>query len=92
MTDWSSKTSVIVETIQVAKEYLENELAKYDTWERLNKNIKPFFGSSIQNAEGNFKKAKNEGIGQNTLLRFLGSNWKQWQIQKALNILRCFKL
>ncbi len=86
MTDWSSTTSVIVETIQVAKEYIEKELKKYDSWNEfrkseLNKNIK------FNNAQ-TFESAKCEkGIGQTIILNFLGSNWKQWQIQKALSII-----
>jgi len=35
MNTWKTESSVIVETIQVAKEYLDNELKKYNNWDEL---------------------------------------------------------
>jgi len=33
-------------------------------------------------------KRKPDGVGQTTILKFLGGNWKQWIIQDALNTLK----
>lgn len=81
MDTWKTTTSVMLETVLTAKEYLESELKKYDSWETLNKSIKRFFDKF------NFQKMKQEGVGQTTLVKFLGANWKQWMIQKALSLL-----
>lgn len=81
MTDWSSSTAVIVETVQVAKEYIENEI-KNKEYNTLAKNIQGIFGN-----KKSFDTSKGMGIGVKTILKFLGSNWKKWQIQKALSII-----
>jgi hypothetical protein len=85
MDEWQSNTSVMLETVLTAKEYLEGELAKYESWEECpNSFIKALFTGT----KGYFIHCKNEGVGQTTILKFLGANWKQWQIQKALSILK----
>lgn len=33
------------------------------------------------------KSNKMEGVGQTTILKFLGGGWKQWKIQSALDTL-----
>lgn len=38
----------------------------------------------IENGQA-FAKLKDNGVGQTTLLKFLGGNWKQWRIQEALS-------
>jgi hypothetical protein len=70
-------------TVLVAKEYLDGELAKYETWDHVNRNIKMLFDSNSQ-----FQNCKKNGVGQTTVLKFLGGNWKQWIIQDALNTLK----
>jgi len=70
-------------TVLVAKEYLDGELAKYETWELFNKSIKQLFESEAQ-----WRNTKSKGVGQTTILKFLGGNWKQWIIQDALNTLK----
>lgn len=80
--DWKMTPSVYTETVLVAKEYLDGELAKYETWDKcLNKNIKALFSGT----KGDFQHAKTKGVGQTTILKFLGGNWKQWVIQDALS-------
>ena len=81
--DWKASPAVYTETVMVAKEYLDGELAKCEGWESLNKNIKTLFARS-----DGFINAKRQGVGQTTLLKFLGKNWKQWVIQDALNTLK----
>lgn len=86
MDTWKTTTSVMLETVLTAKEYLENELSKYETWEefRSNKSIRPIIKS-----EPEFRSIKGKGeVGQTILTKFLGKNWKQWMIQKALSIIK----
>jgi hypothetical protein len=85
MAEWSSNTGVILETIQVAKEYLESEIAKYDNFDEILP--KDFFRQIIENAHC-FTTCKRDGIGLNTLKKFLGANWTDYYIQSALQILK----
>jgi hypothetical protein len=57
---------------------LDGELAKYEDWSHLNKSIKMIFASNSQ-----FQNCKKNGVGQITILKFLGGNWKQWMVQEA---------
>lgn len=83
--DWKASPAVYTETVLVAKEYLDGELAKCETWEELraNKSI-----SSLIDGEKGFRSSKGQGVGQTTILKFLGGNWKQWIIQDALNTIK----
>lgn len=86
MDTWKTKPSVINETVLVAKEYLDKELAKCENWKefkRANKSI-----SSLIDGIKGFRSAKGQGVGQTTILKFLGGNWKQWMIQEALATFR----
>jgi hypothetical protein len=67
------------------KKFLDAELAKCESWNkaRINKSINTLFGNA-----GNFERAKQQGVGQTTILKFLGHNWKQWMVQEALDILK----
>lgn len=82
MEQWRSSPVVINETVAATKEFLDRELAKYETWDDLNKSIKMLFPT-----EHSFIQTKNHGVGQTTILKFLGGNWKQWMIQQALRMI-----
>ena len=49
----------------------DKEIAKYDSWDNVNKNInvKALFASERQ-----FQQCKRDGVGQTTILKFLGGN------------------
>lgn len=79
--DWKTNPAVINETVQTVRDYLNAEIAEGDSWETSNNLIRSLFDS--QRA---FETVKGRGVGQNTILKFLGRSWKQWQIQKALEI------
>jgi hypothetical protein len=66
------------------KEFLDGELAKHEAWAdiRSNRSIRTIL--SIDNGQA---FAKLKGAGRTTILKFLGSNWKQWVIQEALSTL-----
>jgi len=54
--------------------------------ETSNENIRCLFDS--QRA---FESTKARGVGQTTILKFLGGNWKQWVVQDALNTIKTVK-
>ena len=83
MDDWKSSPAVVNETVSVAKEFIDAEMAKAETWKDANKSISVLFDN-----QHSFEQTKNQGAGQNTILRFLGGNWKQWMIQNALAIFK----
>jgi hypothetical protein len=84
--EWKTSPAVINETVQTAKEYLERELAKYEIWEdlRADKFIGPIFDSEPQ-----FRSIKGQGVGRETILKFLGDPpWKEWMIEEALTTIK----
>jgi len=85
MDDWKTATSVVNETIWTTKEFIEKEVAKYETWEEAEK-VNTFINLFENKAQFGQAKGK-QGIGQTTILKFLGGNWKQWMIQEALSTL-----
>jgi len=77
---WLSTPAVIIQTVISVRRFLDAELAKYETWEELsNRFIRQLFES-----EASWRNTKSKGVGQTTILKFLGGNWKQSQIQFAL--------
>lgn len=80
--NWSTSPMVINETVLAVKTFLDGELAESE-WATLNKSIKSLFAESR-----GFENAKKQGVGQTTILKFLGKNWRQWMIQEALDTLR----
>jgi len=83
MTDWKSYPAIINETVFAAKEFIDSELAKHETWDSA-----PLFIKELIGAEPAFRNVKARGSGGETILKFLGGNWKQWMIQEALETLR----
>jgi hypothetical protein len=89
MLQYELNPSVIHETIRAVRNYLDSELAKYKTWEELlsdNKSISGLFNETSKRKS--FKQFQDEGIGQTTIVKFLGKGWKQWVVQEALNTLK----
>ena len=83
--DWSTSPAVTTQTVQTAKEYLDTELAKMDTLSDLDL----IFLSGLK-TENEFASLKKRGVGRETILKFLGGNWKQWMIQEALVFIKDF--
>jgi hypothetical protein len=80
MDSWKSSPMAINEAVLAMKEYLDGELAKYDTFGASNETIKRLVDKF------NFDKVKKEGIGRTILKEALGGNWKDWMIQEAKTI------
>ena len=85
--DWSTSPAVTTQTIQTAKEYLDTLLAKYKTWKeaRSDKNIRGAFSN-----ENQWSTPKGRGVGAETVLSFLGGNWKEWMVKEALVFIKDF--
>jgi hypothetical protein len=77
--EWQSSPSVVLETVCITHDFLNAELAKYQTWELFNEFIKQLFESQAE-----YRNTKSKGVGQITILKFLGKNWKQWMIKGDL--------
>jgi ParB-like chromosome segregation protein Spo0J len=80
--DWKLKPSVYNETVLCAKEFLDKELARFERWDHADKNIRVIFASNSQ-----FQQNKKQGVGRETIKKFLGGTWKNKGniIQDALN-------
>ncbi len=80
--NWKTNPATVVETVSAAKDFLDAKLAKAKSYGTLHKNMKRLVDKH------NFDKVRSIGVGEKTLLKFLGGNWKQWMIQRALEIMR----
>jgi hypothetical protein len=81
-TQETQDTDTIVMGVEGAKKYLEDELKKAGTWEALGKNTQRLIDKY------NFGKLKKDGVGHSTIEQFLRNALKEWQVKKALDILR----
>ena len=73
-------------TIEMVKNYLDGELAKYKTWEEVGRAEGAF--SSIFENEGNFAYCKKHGSGRATIRAFMSKAWTDARIQQALATLK----
>ena len=80
---WNTSPAVINETVLATKRFLDAELAKFESWKLSNSFIKQLFQT-----EAVWRNTKSKGVGQTTILKFLGDNWKQWMVQNALATLK----
>lgn len=90
--EWYGKnTAVIIETIKVAKEFIENHIAeKNAVYEDLDKWCRELFEN-----ESNFKMSINKGtlgqnnqsVGRSVIERFLGKTWDTNTIKFALKVM-----
>jgi hypothetical protein len=73
----------LFESVRAAKAYLDTELAKYETWEdakEANCSLINILGNDIRRytqLRNDLLEGKNsKGVGQTTILKFLGKNWR----------------
>lgn len=84
--NWNTTPEVINQTVESAKKFLDEKIKKYQVWEEMataNKSISSHFPQDPHK----FGQIKSQGVGQTTILKFLGGNWKQWMIASALQII-----
>lgn len=67
-------------------------MAKYDSWEELPDLLMNLLKGDTQKARKNALDKVKRGVGQTTILKFLGGNWKQWMVQQALETLHDKKI
>jgi len=80
---------IMTSTIEQVKNFLDGELARFETWKQARSSK---FTTTLFENGGNFGRAKKEGVGQKTILKFLNGGkkdgtWKQSEIQFALELL-----
>jgi ParB-like chromosome segregation protein Spo0J len=89
--EWSPTPASINETIHSVRDFLNAELAKYETWENCQSSKSYLIKLLDRNlSQGKFKDLKDNGVGQTTILKFLGGKeqgWNQAMIQTSLAIL-----
>lgn len=85
--NWSTSPAVMTQTILTAKEYLDAELAKYETWEDVRSGV---FARAILDIKTGqeFAALKKTGVGRETLVKFLGGNWTLYKVRHALLIIK----
>ena len=80
---WKCSPAVINETVWVVRDFLDKELKKYETWDELSgKNTRQLFES-----EAVWRNTKTKGVGRDTIHKFLGEAYQDWEIKSALNTL-----
>jgi len=97
MDSWGTRPAVVNETVQVAKEFLDEQLAEYDSFEKLPITLSVIFEGHTRtdgtplNPKAMFAAAKRPdrgGAGRETIVKFLGDNWKEWMVQEALQTMK----
>jgi hypothetical protein len=80
---YDENQTILIETVQTVRDFLNNELAKYETWDifRSDKFSRPNFPKV--ETEPAFRTIKAKGVGREVLLDFLGKGWKAWKIAEA---------
>lgn len=84
---YKSDPRIINETVQVAKEFIDAELSRFETWQQVESAKNSILTSICENAQG-FGKAKKDGAGRGIICAFLGRNWKEWMVENALRIIK----
>ncbi|MFA5379016.1 MAG: ParB/RepB/Spo0J family partition protein [Dehalococcoidia bacterium] len=84
MAEWSANPAVMTETVLAARDFLDMELKQIHTWEQFRsyKNKGSNFPGIV--VEPEFRTIKSRGAGGETIMAFLGGNWKLWMVQEAL--------
>lgn len=79
--------SILIETVQVIKKFLSDELYKCKTYNDFSSYESVRTNFSEITSEPAFRKLKGAGVGINTIMNFLGHGWKHHKIQHALEII-----
>jgi hypothetical protein len=73
--------SILIETVRVVRDFLNAELSKYKSFEDLPDLLMNLLEGETPKAKHNAFEKVSRGVGQTTILKFLGGGWKQWKIQ-----------
>jgi hypothetical protein len=80
ITIYEHDPKVIVETVRIAKEFLETNLTELEK-------VGAIGGTDFGNIETFMARVKKDGVGRNILMAFLGGNWPKNKIAAALRII-----
>lgn len=86
--DWSSNTTVLLETVRQTKAFLEDSIAPYDAYE----DYANTQGDGAFFNKDQFAKAKEQGIGFKTIRNFLGETWAEMDIRSSVATLKAIAL
>ena len=86
LSDWEATPAVINETVFAAKKFLDGELGKYDSWDEFEKSQLNYF--SVGSRKEDFSRLKSNGVGRETIMKFLGDNWSTHMVQEAMAVYR----
>ena len=67
--EWLTSPAVVNQTVMAVKNFLDGELAKSESYRTLNESIKRLTDKH------NYDVVRDKGVGQTTILKFLGGNW-----------------
>ena len=88
MQEWNITISVINESVRVAKDYIDSELRKYESWEELKRTggttSMLFKTWDFKSEPELWQRLKTRGVGKETLEIFMGKPWKGYQIREGL--------
>lgn len=84
--EWDQSVVVLNQTVGTVKKFLDKELAKCRSYKELQNETSAGRHLKFKNLQG-FGKAKKEGVGAYTILKFLGNNWSEDKIHEALDTL-----
>jgi len=86
---WKFDDAVKIETIRAVRDFINTEIRKYNSWKELKHINETFYMLFIDFSKDPeyWIRLKNQGVGWPIILKFLGKPWKQYSIQKALEVL-----
>jgi len=89
---YAARPKLVNSDVEKAKNLLDAELAKYETWEEIRSEIAIRTILGIDSGQA-FAKLKGTGAGRSTILVYLGKPWAKrgWMIQSALATLAAEK-
>ena len=81
---YDDNQTILIETVQTVRDYLNTELCRY---KKISEIPQGLINSLDLDNKSTFENIKTKGVGQTTILKFLGKGWKQWKIQHALEVI-----
>jgi len=84
---WGQSPNLVLETVRSVRIHLNKVLAKYDSYQEFHKYSDESVRVLFTGVKGDFKKAKNSGVGRETIFKFLGEGYRPHHIQSALSVL-----
>lgn len=84
---WGARPACILENVESARDWLTCLLKKYDTLSLLNAGENTNINKTIFDSNRQFKNCQLEGVGRNTIRKYLGDLYNENQVRDALFVL-----